>query len=270
MSDGRTDGDDLSAKVLQWVEKSGRALELRTARAFLQGGASNVDQSFIYTDPVKNVQREGDVVANFDWQLRSSSPRRLQCTLRVVVECKAGNSKPWIAFLPSKDEEQTMKPADWLVRAWAPSKEAENTVATAWEGWAPFEDGPLASHVVAARLDFDANKPRENEANPADDAIRQATSAATALAQLDLAAARRATLEHAPLRATYVLAALVTAAPMYTCRLDSKGNIALEETDHFTVRSHSNNTPSRVHVFDETKLDEFVQLMKNLSLRASN
>ena len=89
----RTMGDPLDDKVAAWVESSGRALEMRVARAFHRVRA-RVEPSFIYDDVQSGKSREGDALATFEW----SSPSGAAMSLEVVVECKHSIGKPWVAF----------------------------------------------------------------------------------------------------------------------------------------------------------------------------
>lgn len=82
--------------VAKWLNTSGRALELRTARKLRQAGAGPVEQSFVYTDFNTKVQREGDVLANFPWINESGVP----CAIELVVECKSSVKHPWVLSSP--------------------------------------------------------------------------------------------------------------------------------------------------------------------------
>jgi hypothetical protein len=87
-------GEDFLDGVGQWLEKSGHAFELRTARAFREGGAEPVSMSFSYTDPTSGALREGDVLAQFAWTAMNNTP----ASVEVVVECKSGRDHPWVAL----------------------------------------------------------------------------------------------------------------------------------------------------------------------------
>lgn len=259
------DEDPLRDKIYEWVEKSGRALELRTARAFWDGTATTVAQSYVFTDPTnKSTPREGDVLASFDWITKARTDEDgLACSLRVVVECKSSTAKPWVAFEPTDTVARGLGLDDWLIRAWAPWSPIHDVIEKAWNGHAPYEDASAASHVIAANLGNGAVQNNDDKSkNFAGDAIQQVLAAANAVAENDV--------QNGQPRGIYVLAAVVTAAPLYTCRLDSEGHIHLNETDHFTVYSHHSNHAQRVHVLNEKKLPAFVEKLGNLAKRANN
>lgn len=256
------DEDPLRDKIYDWVEKSGRALELRTARAFWDGTATTVAQSYVFTDPTnKLIPREGDVLASFDWTTKvQAGDDGLACSLRVVVECKSSNAKPWVAFEPTDSTQRGPGLDDWLVRAWAPWSPVQDFIEKAWGGHAPYEDAPSASHVIAANLGNGAARDIDSAKNYAGDAIQQVLAAANAVAESDVKIRQP--------QGVYVIAAVVTAAPLYTCRLDSDGHIHLNAIDHLTVYSHHSNNAQRVHVLNEKKLPAFVEKMGNLAKRA--
>jgi len=88
--------------VRQWLEKSGHAFELRTARAFREGGAKPVTLSFSYTDPSSGALCEGDVLAQFAWTALNDTP----ATIEVVVECKSGRDQVVGQFEPGEHMRQ--------------------------------------------------------------------------------------------------------------------------------------------------------------------
>lgn len=85
---------DLPDRLATWLESSGRALELRTARLFRRTpGVRRTEQSLAYDDLVSGQQREGDVLGVYHWLTPN-----LAVSVEVAVECKAGEDHPWVAF----------------------------------------------------------------------------------------------------------------------------------------------------------------------------
>jgi len=83
----------LTNKVLEWIKKTGFALEMEAASAFRAAGFE-VRQSFTYPDPQSDKGREIDVLAQ--------DPNVLEVIeISFVLECKA-SSKPWVV-LTSED-----------------------------------------------------------------------------------------------------------------------------------------------------------------------
>lgn len=93
--------------------------------------------------------------------------------------------------------------------------------------------------------------------------MRQVLSAANAVAQRDSTGPGQD-----PQHGVYVIAAVVTAAPMFTCRLESSGQIHLSPTDHAAVYAHHNGPLKRVHVLHEYLLPSFIEQMRDLARRA--
>ena len=89
--------DELHERLTGWIETSGRALELRTARTF-RGRlfVRYANQSVAYEDPETKQQREGDVVAAYRW-----ITDELAVSVEAAFECKAGKSDPgWTTNVP--------------------------------------------------------------------------------------------------------------------------------------------------------------------------
>ena len=83
--------DELHERLTGWIETSGRALELRTARTFRgRPFVRYANQSVAYEDPETKQQREGDVVAAYRW-----ITDELAVSVEAAFECKAGKSDPW-------------------------------------------------------------------------------------------------------------------------------------------------------------------------------
>ena len=147
-------GEEFLDGVRQWLEKSGHAFELRTARAFREGGAKPVTLSYSYTDSSSGALREGDVLAQFPWTAMNNTPAPVQ----VVVECKSGRDHPWVAFYDKVIARGT-ELEDWVYRAHGPFVGVTRPLVEAWIGWPPFDAPRVASHLVAAHTK-DSRNPR--------------------------------------------------------------------------------------------------------------
>lgn len=79
----------MSNKVLEWIKKTGFALELEAASAFRAAGFE-VRQSFTYPDPQSDKGREIDVLAQVPDIMGIIE-------IYFVLECKA-SSKPWVVL----------------------------------------------------------------------------------------------------------------------------------------------------------------------------
>lgn len=245
--------EDFEERIRVWLEKSGRALELRVARQFHRSKAE-VMPSMGYTDVITGKLREADAVAKFTWTGHDSVP----CGLMMALECKSGKDKPWIAFLPDDETTVVASLEEFVVFAHGPFVGLTEPLEELWIGKPPFTQEPVATHVVTGLSGDD----RDGSRNPANDAVRQALSLGLALRELYI---QRQGRER---RAAVIIAVVVTTAPLITCRLGSAGEIELERVETQSVWGY---TPAgdrrRVYVVTEDALASFV---RDLKQRAEN
>lgn len=103
---------DLNSSILQWLETSGRALELlRVAQTLQQIGHADVQPAFNYQDTVTGRVRESNVVASFAWTGMENVP----CTITLAAECKSSTKHPWVAFLSDGPPERRPGLEEWAV-----------------------------------------------------------------------------------------------------------------------------------------------------------
>lgn len=225
--------------ISKWLETSGRAMELRVARKLRQAGAGPVQQSFAYADGNTGVQREGDVLAMFPWTGERATP----CAIELVVECKSNVQHPWVAFYDHSIAKHGQL-SDWSYYAHGAFNSLLAPLDELWAGELPFMVRQVATHLVTAHDD------RNNHAG---NAVRQVLAAASA---------RRATYldDHRAQvrRAVVVIPAVVTAAKLIACRLDSNDQVDLHEVPWAVVRGYrADGSACRVNVMHENYLDEF-------------
>lgn len=255
----------IDEKVRAWAERSGRALELRVARACMAQGAT-VRPSFPYLDPLTQLVREGDVQAEWSWKhpLQDS----YNCSLLAIIECKSGSGKPWVAFYPSGHQRLGLDSLrNWVARSWAPSEEIAAHVASRWIGSPPFDDANPATHIVAANLAESSRKhdAADNDKNDAWDAVRQVLSQTEGVH-------RRYTprTPEGEERGVFIVAAVVTAAPLFTCRLGDDGSIKVDPVDSLTVMGHGpEGERQRVHVVRESELPRFAGDLRRSAANAN-
>ncbi len=240
------DANNLESKLLDWLEKSGRGLELRVARTMQQVGGARVRPSLNYVDAVTGAVRESDVVAYFSWRSMNSTP----CSLTVAIECKSGTSHPWIGFHKEDPSPTRRQIKDWAVFAHAPQVGIIEPLDELWVGDSPFSRrDPVATHVVTA---FSGGN------NPAGDAVRQALSCATALREDYVRS------QHDDRRGMVLLATVATAAPLFTCQLDDDGTIRLERTAGIDVWGYdAAGQRRRVYIRSEAALDDFALALRS-------
>ena len=240
--------EDLLPKVDAWVESSGRALELRTARALKLAGADVVQMSRRYEGTTTGQRREMDVYAAFKWRAAPG----VDAQLRVSVECKSSNDKPWVAFR----DEWKVPPSELFESSFVVKHGSYvgliEPLAELWKGLPPFLPRYAMTHVVAAELG--SKKPGDGR-NTAHDAVRQAMSAANALRSEYLARQ-----SGHPKRAHLVVATVVTAAPLFSCHLDAAGNVVTRPVESLAVwEPRDDGQPTLVFVLSEKSFPQFAR-----------
>lgn len=239
---------DLHNKVDTWIEKSGRALELRTARIFKTAGADIVKMSRRYEGTTTTEHREIDVFAGFTW----TAAQGVTVELGVSVECKSSRDKPWVAF-----RDDWRFPVDVLFEGSFVFKHGPFVGLTEpfndlWKGLPPFFPSHPMAHISTA--DLGGSKYGEGR-NTAHDAIRQAMSGATGLHD-DYLKRQGPTSK----RAQLAVAVVVSAAPLFACHLSVDGRVITEQVDRLAVwEPRRDGRPTMVFVMSEQILPEFAQ-----------
>lgn len=242
--------NDLTERLYGWLEESGRALEMRTARTLARTDGCRIAlPSPAYEDVVTGKQREGDVMALFGGPRPG---RKVSLAYQLAVECKSGRDKPWIAFYDERRFPHPVKLSDWWLPSgsdWTTALREEVVGKFEWENEL-FTDR-LASHTVSAL--------GKDSVNVAQDAVMQAFSFASALA-------KRGAMQIAGDDAEAVLGAVmpvvVTQAPLFACELDEDANPVLSAVDRFDVQvSVKGWARRRVYVLSESGLAKFARAL---------
>lgn len=239
-------GDDLYRKVSDWVEWSGRALELRTARALKAAGADVVQMSRRYEGTTTEQHREMDVFAAFAWCAAPGT----NAQLRVSIECKSSKDKPWVAF-----RDDWRFPRHELFEGSFVFKHGSHVSLTEpledlWKGLPPFFPPYTMVHVATAEL---GSRKSGDGRNTAHDALRQAMSGAIALEAEYLR--RQGSVSN---KAHLGIAAVVTAAPLFTCHLDDDGRVVTEQVEQLAVwEPRRDGRLTMVFVVSENALPQF-------------
>lgn len=243
--------DDFLQGLRSWLEKSGHAFELRTARAFREGGAKPVTLSFTYADPISGMLREGDVLAEFRWMAMNDTP----ASIEVVIECKSGRDHPWVAFHDRPFARHTQL-NDWVYAAHGPFVGVTEPLAEAWAGMPPFDAHRVASHLVAAHTN--------DSRNPAGDAVRQVLSTAEGRWQRYIGG------QHQDRRGCIIVPVVVTEARLVECELDADGQMQLQEVPTVVVAGpRRGEQPARVYVVSEGAVPAFARSLLDLAILAN-
>ncbi|MEP9384599.1 hypothetical protein [Nocardioides sp. KR10-350] len=243
MTDGLLDG------VHKWIESSGRALELRVARTFRHEGASAVVTSFTYADPVTGLDREGDVLARYQWE---GTHRRAE--LACIVECKSSTDHPWVGFFDRRAERNLVIDS-WVAYAFSGLSNFPKRLAALWISEPPFNDYRVATHIAAAHA--------KDSRNPANDAVRQVMSAVLARKK------EHVKQHHSDPTGLVLVPLIVTAAPLVSCELGRDGEIHLEEVKSLGVWGWMEGRAKRVYVVNESEVEGFARGLHYLADTAS-
>lgn len=215
-------GDDLGQQLTTWVETSGRALELRTARLFAgHPSMKQLNQSWPYEDPATKQEREGDVLAVLGYV----NAGNLVVSIDLAIECKAAKDHPWVAFYDDRRMDPEMSRL-WMLDAGDWGGEIPHLTEHLRTAGATATDR-VATHAVSA-LGKDGK-------NFARDAALQAMSFAKSRTK----PVRYTTDPKDATLAKAVLPIVVTQAPLFTCELSPEGDVLLEQADRYDVWVHT-------------------------------
>lgn len=263
-------GDDVRTKVLSWVEKSGRALELRVHRR-LRSERYATGISVPFRDPTEHKIREGDILALRPIYM-SDDGGEILGDLILTIECKHSRSDHWVGFTTTPERRL---PAD--LDAWSPRHSGlSEFFPVALGGLVP--TGGICHDIADA--DFSKNpKPdssrEERKADPNGKATKSGapdgrSTGRDACSQV-LSWAQGLRLREVP---HLVLPVVVTTHPLWVVTLDAENQVEAEEVGWFGCRRPvpgdtsapvSGNTPDApalretlVHIVHEDSLTEFL------------
>lgn len=253
----------------RWVEKSGRALELRVARMFVKAGANDVVMSRQYQgDDMSSDMREIDVLASFS----ATSPNGSNHSIIVAVECKRSERKPWVGFLQDQSEPGGNRVERHFIGHRSATSRTENEWEEVWGTFLPFNLGHTASHMTDGHGSMEGSKGNEASSR----AIKQARSAALGITneisgralykptELNQMLADGGFSEHNT-SAFWVIAVAVTANKIYECKLDDAGEVHIAEREAMTVRVHvPGKGPRKVFVMQESAVEQFARDLREM------
>lgn len=238
--------------LLKWLEESGRALELRTIRAFRR--YADVQHSVYYADKRSGKVRESDVLARF---YGSRGGDRL-AHLDVVVECKTGKpGSQWVAFLDGTSPSRFGPEQDAWVTAREPAKVGRDRFAEAWKWYPPLTERVNASSIVTAHDGRDtAHAAIEQCLSAVDGQIEYVVvnedepyyrqDEKTGIEQ------RWSTIDAG------VLGLVITTVPMFVADLDEDNSPRVRPVEIVAVPSRRQSSPERIFVANETALIRIV------------
>lgn len=161
--------DELEQKIAKWIDESGRALEMRVARAFY-------DAMFDVSPGER--YRDGETLREIDVLARRRVTRHGEgatVMLAPVVECKGSAKRPWVVFTKHESYDRD------AVRYGVVDKDVAGTLAELSERWVSYppydyDRSRIGFAVVDAVLDKTKND--DEDVNRAHNAVRQVLSAA--------------------------------------------------------------------------------------------
>lgn len=239
-------GDNLQERLADWIESSGRALELRVARSFsARASVRLVIQSHTYEDTSSKTKREGDVLAIYRTETDTH-----YLSLAVTVECKGGTQHPWVAFYDDRRFVPKRR-SDWFLVGEDPSTPDSviDSLVDAWTSLPSLGVDRVATHAVSAL----GKDPKDGAKNFVRDAMLQAYSFGRAKAR---AVTRFVGDEPTKKHAGVVIPLVVTKAPLFKCQLGSDGEIDLQPTERFDLWVPAKSGRRRVYVVSERQMGD--------------
>ena len=258
--------------IREWVESSGRALELRTVRAF-RDHTNDVNQSVRYEGLTD--EREIDVVAEFKAraQVPEAEPggeRQTELVVQVYVECKTARpGTAWVGFMdPGVSFRHRSEAANNLYFLSGHDQKAVDRFRERWADEAPFSELETVSHVADAFIGEEARKSKRESSW---DAIRQSISGARAGTNAQGGRVdyhrRAANPATNPRTALGLMAMIVTTVPLYLCELDAGNEVIVREADAYGVRirSFGEDNMTRLLVVHETTLPRILSELRRVT-----
>ncbi len=263
-------GQGLEAGVMRWLEANGYPFELQVGEAAAAAGWK-VQHSQPYKDPLEDKIREIDLVASVA-HMHPPFKEAIEAALvpgahfeghtasvSLVIECKAAAArkpKAWIGF-QSRHE---VAP-HWVLNRFPVGLSdaigaVSRDVGRQASSLVPIAPGEVVHTVVRAFL----TEEKSESVNEAFTAVMAAATAATALAQeeSDLALAEGT----ANFRLSLIVPVVVVEAPLFKCRLEPAGKLALSRAKRLCVAVPNPSNPLRrlaVHVVQGEVIQEFCQ-----------
>lgn len=247
--------------LLDWLEASGRALELRVVRAFRRH--AQVRHSVHYIDKESGKPREVDVLARFYGSHRTEDRAQLD----VVIECKTGKAgSQWVAFRDENASARFLPERDLWLTASQPGK--RRRFAEAWNWDPPFVDRVNASSIVTAHDGKDT----------AHGAVQQLLSAVDGQIEyvrrfeaktVDRFNEESGTSESWSEREAGVIGIVVTTLPIYLADLDDTNSPRVEPVDIVAVPQGRADpaASARVFIARESALQRIARDLNKLAER---
>lgn len=231
MPEGKTAEDWVRA----WLESSGTALELRTARAFRRVSREVHHSRYYVADDGKTL-RESDVIA-----VVRGDPGSV--ILNFVIECKSVD-KPWVLY--ERDRMKFGRRDEDIIETLEVREVAGATVGDLNRLYA----APLlhANELGAYQIADTYSKDNSDAYN----AVRQVMDGVDGLAR---------DLRPRDVPAVFIFVpVLVTTAPLFKVSLDDEGEPSVEAVDRMllTARQRTDDQPRSIWVLRESALESFV------------
>lgn len=244
--------------VLSWVEESGRALELRTARTLIRSGAPRVRTSLNYFSDAKDA-REIDVFGRYSWKEKSGT----ESSLLIAIECKLSPNKPWVGFYQDIESGDTDSPLKFFAFMGNSTLGQAKWVGDNLKKSKPFKNVEVCSHISDSNPGDDGTK--ESKYETSNKAMLQALSGAAALGKViyDNRRAKNPTSRDWSVKS---IAVVVTPTNLFGCKLTKNGGIELKEVDRLVVRASMRNAEAKnVFIIREHALPEFLAEINRFS-----
>lgn len=235
--DVASSSNDLPRRIVEWLDKQGIPLELRTVRALQKAGFRTVERGTWIRSPSADGSRpwrETDVSASEIFPLRLKDQH---FTIVHQFECTTSSTRPWVVFPSGPDQDSSVS---WRARFWSTKAEfipgAVEDELNSNTGEHDDIDAPpllddvteLVSSVTEALRPNTRGKSREDLAADAGyKKVQQVLDASKAITSLF----------NQQQRWGIVLPVIVLGSNLYRCTLGQDGSIQLSKTTgHVTLK----------------------------------
>ena len=233
--------DGGAAHVEKWLRESGLPLEARVLAAFRAAGA-DAEHARRYPDPESRKIREVDVVARL-CNVWSST------LLTAVVECKSSRNVTWVALVDDELRRNYMRDNALLpaVRVVERGGATRADLVRVWDVPVLRADVTLAYQLVDTGSRAETWDALQQVLDAVDGVVRDVPNGADGRAL------------------TVIIPVLVTASPLYTCRVTREGELDVRPADDVVLvaRLRSGDERQAVWVVHERGLAGFVARLRD-------
>lgn len=175
----KSNEENLSDRIKDWLEKQGQSLEMRVAKSFRENGFEVSQFEYFVDEETQNI-RQTDVTASISKHINNTL-----ITVSVIIECKYAKAKPWVILVTQQKFDRFSffgrmlsgkHPSEWKSLPSIQGRLAGKIALTLDKAGELeiFEINPAGYAIMEARLDTNY-KPDPNQQDYAYEAVMQVT-----------------------------------------------------------------------------------------------